>query len=90
MVTLVAAAGLGFAFLCLVFRPLEIVFPAKSGQRFFRPGWRTDLCFFLGHYLFWGGIMLWLHSHLRIWLAWNPDTGLPPETVSDCGRPPRS
>jgi sterol desaturase/sphingolipid hydroxylase (fatty acid hydroxylase superfamily) len=70
MVILLATAGLGFAFLFLVFRPLEIVFPAKSGQRFFRPGWRTDLCFFLGHYWFWGGIMLWLHSHLRIWLGW--------------------
>jgi sterol desaturase/sphingolipid hydroxylase (fatty acid hydroxylase superfamily) len=70
VLTLLAAAALGFAFLFLVFRPLEVAFPAKPGQPFFRPAWRTDLCFFLGHYLFWGGLMLWALSQLRSWLGW--------------------
>src|SRR5215831_8460744 len=57
---LVLSAGLSFFFLILVFRPLEIVFPARPGQRFFRPAWFTDLCFFLGQYLLWGGLVLWV------------------------------
>src|SRR5439155_25154869 len=60
--------GLSFLFLVLVFRPLEIVFPAKPGQRFFRPAWFTDLCFFLGQYLLWGGIVLWVLSHFSDWV----------------------
>jgi sterol desaturase/sphingolipid hydroxylase (fatty acid hydroxylase superfamily) len=49
--------GLSFLFLALVFRPLEMAFPAKPGQRFFRPGWVLDLCFFLGQYLLWSGLV---------------------------------
>ncbi|MEK7485556.1 MAG: sterol desaturase family protein [Planctomycetota bacterium] len=45
-------------FLFVVFRPLEAVFPAKQNQRIFRPGWGTDLCFFLGQYLLWTGLVL--------------------------------
>jgi sterol desaturase/sphingolipid hydroxylase (fatty acid hydroxylase superfamily) len=63
-------AGLAFAFLFAVFRPLELVFPAKPGQRFFRPAWLTDLCFFLGHYLFWGGAVIWLLIQLKSALGW--------------------
>src|SRR5437764_9430431 len=63
-----ASAGLSFLFLVLVFRPLEVVFPARVGQRFFRPAWLTDLCFFLGQYLLWGGLVLWLLSHFGHWL----------------------
>lgn len=48
-----------FFFLC-VFWPLEKMFPAKVGQRFFRPDWGTDLCFFLGQNLFWGSLVLTL------------------------------
>ena len=40
-----------FLFLTVVFRPLEVLFPARAAQRFFRPSWRLDLCFFLGQYL---------------------------------------
>jgi sterol desaturase/sphingolipid hydroxylase (fatty acid hydroxylase superfamily) len=40
-----------------VFRPLEWAFPARPGQRFFRPAWATDLAFFLGQYLLWGGLV---------------------------------
>ena len=50
--------GVSFVFLMLVFRPLELAFPAKPGQRFFRPDWFTDLCFFLGQYLLWSGLVL--------------------------------
>jgi sterol desaturase/sphingolipid hydroxylase (fatty acid hydroxylase superfamily) len=42
----------------LVFRPLEVTFPAKPGQRFFRPAWWLDLTFFLGQYLVWNGLVL--------------------------------
>src|SRR3954449_6097262 len=67
--TLMLSAGLSFFFLVLVFRPLEMVFPAKPGQRFFRPAWFTDLCFFLGQYLLWGGLVLWALSHFNHWLG---------------------
>jgi sterol desaturase/sphingolipid hydroxylase (fatty acid hydroxylase superfamily) len=59
---LAVSAGLSFLFLVLVFRPLEVVFPAKPGQRFFRPAWFLDLCFFLGQYLLWGAVVLWILS----------------------------
>ncbi len=57
------AATLSFAFLVLVFRPLEWAFPARPEQRFFRPEWWTDLCFFLGQYLFWNSLVLGLLTH---------------------------
>ena len=44
----------------LVLRPLEMCFPANSGQRLFRSGWFTDLCFLLSRYLFWNGAIIWL------------------------------
>ncbi len=64
--TLSTAAS--FFFLCLVFRPLEWAFPARSGQRFFRPAWWTDLCFFLGQYLLWTGLVFWLLIRFSGWL----------------------
>jgi sterol desaturase/sphingolipid hydroxylase (fatty acid hydroxylase superfamily) len=66
---LAASAGLSFMFLVVVFRPLELAFPAKPGQRFFRKSWFTDLCFFLGQYLLWGGLVLWVLSHFSYWLT---------------------
>ncbi|MCB9235495.1 MAG: sterol desaturase family protein [Bacteroidia bacterium] len=48
--------------------PLEKVFPARRGQKFFRPHWWADLGFFLGQYLFWSGLVLWTLSFLGIWL----------------------
>jgi sterol desaturase/sphingolipid hydroxylase (fatty acid hydroxylase superfamily) len=65
---LVGSSVLSFLFLALVFRPLEVVFPARPGQRFFRPDWFTDLCFFLGQYLLWGGLVLWVLSHFSRWI----------------------
>jgi sterol desaturase/sphingolipid hydroxylase (fatty acid hydroxylase superfamily) len=63
------SVGVSFCFLFLVFRPLEMAFPAKPGQRFLRPAWFTDLCFFLGQYLLWSGLVLWLLSRFGYWLS---------------------
>jgi len=67
----ILAAGVSLVVLALVFRPLELLFPA-SKQRFFRPEWWTDLLFFLGQYLVWGGLVFsglgllqgWLDTHV--------------------------
>jgi len=69
LLTLLYTAGLSFCFLFLMFRPLEVVFPAKPGQAFFRPAWFTDLLFFLGQYLLWNTLVLWLLSQLSSWLG---------------------
>lgn len=66
---LIASAGLSFLFLLLLFRPLEYAFPARMGQRFFRPGWFTDLCFFLGQYLLWSGAVLAALTAFHGWLG---------------------
>src|SRR5262245_8399054 len=60
--------GAAFLFLCLVFRPLELAFPAKKGQKFFRPAWLTDLCFFFGQYLLWQSLVFAALIHLDHWL----------------------
>lgn len=64
----ILSTGASLLFLCVVFRPLELAFPAKKEQRFFRPEWWTDLCFFLGQYLLWSGLVLWVLSHFGDWL----------------------
>lgn len=66
--TLALLTVLSFSVLVVIFRPLELVFPAKPGQRFFRPAWFTDLCFFLGQYLLWGGLVLWVLTRFSHWL----------------------
>lgn len=76
-VYLILSAGLSFLALTLVFSPLEKAFPAKRGQRYFRPEWVTDLLFMLGQYLLWGGlvlsVLLVLREHASQWLpsAWR-------------------
>lgn len=62
--------GVGFSllFLVVLFVPLEKTFPAKAGQKFLRPEWWTDLFFFLGQYLIWGGLVLWLLTYFGSWL----------------------
>ena len=67
--TLFVSAGISFVAFAAIFRPLEWVFPAKHGQRFFRPAWGTDLCFFLGQYLLWTGTVFWLLSRFSRWLS---------------------
>jgi sterol desaturase/sphingolipid hydroxylase (fatty acid hydroxylase superfamily) len=72
-VNLVVGAGASLLFLALVFVPLERAFPAQPGQKTFRPGWRVDLCFFLGQYLLWRGLVVWLLRHVEAWVAgWFP------------------
>ena len=52
------ATGASLFFLALVFIPMEKVFPARAGQRIFRAEWILDLCYFLGQYLLWSGLVL--------------------------------
>jgi sterol desaturase/sphingolipid hydroxylase (fatty acid hydroxylase superfamily) len=55
---LLLSTGASLLFLAAVFVPLERAFPARPGQKFLRPAWRTDLAFFLGQYLLWNGLVL--------------------------------
>ena len=57
-----------FVFLIVVFCPLERMFPAKAGQRFFRPAWWLDVCFFVGQYLLWSALVLGTLFYFRDWL----------------------
>ena len=61
------ATGLSFLFLLALYIPLERVFPAKK-QKFFRPEWWTDLIFFLGQYLLWGGLVFGLLVLFGRWI----------------------
>jgi len=45
---------------CLV---LKKVFPAKQNQKIFRPKWVLDFCFFLGKYLLWSGLVLYVLNY---------------------------
>lgn len=69
------SVGVSFLFLVLVFRPLELALPAKPGQRFFRPAWFTDLCFFLGQYLLWNGMVFWVLTRFGGWIGRVLPTG---------------
>jgi sterol desaturase/sphingolipid hydroxylase (fatty acid hydroxylase superfamily) len=69
------STALSFIFLVVVFLPMEKVFPAKAGQKFFRRNWVLDLCFFLGQYLLWGGLVLWALTWFGDWLnGWVPQS----------------
>src|SRR5690349_17103336 len=59
--------GAGFALLVLfaMFRPLELTFPAKRGQKVFRPHWFTDLCYLLRLYLVFNGAVFWVLEQFR-------------------------
>jgi len=61
---LVLGTVLSFLFLAVMFWPLEKMFPAKA-QPFFRPRWCTDLAFFLGQYLLWGGLVIGVLQFIR-------------------------
>ena len=61
-------AGLSFLVLFLMFRPLELAYPAKRAQKFFRPGWWTDLAFLLGQYLLFNGAVLWVLERAQPWI----------------------
>lgn len=57
-VELILATGASILFLALVFIPMEKVFPAKPSQKILREHWTVDLCFLLGQYLLWNGLVL--------------------------------
>ncbi|MGE9312480.1 sterol desaturase family protein [Niabella sp. CJ426] len=66
--SLIFGTAVSLFFLCLVFIPLEKAFPAKKDQKIFRKGWLTDLCYFLGQYLLWSGVVLWVLQYFSFWL----------------------
>jgi sterol desaturase/sphingolipid hydroxylase (fatty acid hydroxylase superfamily) len=66
--SITAATGLSILFLLLLFVPMEKIFPARANQKILRPHWFTDLCFFLGQYLLWGGLVLWILNKFGFWL----------------------
>ncbi len=61
------SVGVAFLALCVVFRPLEMVFPARKEQKFLRPEWWLDLFFFLGQYLVFTALVVWV---LNTWGGW--------------------
>lgn len=62
------AAGASLLFLALVFIPMEKAFPARANQKTFRPNWFLDLCYFLGQYLLWSGLVLMVLNYFSLWL----------------------
>jgi sterol desaturase/sphingolipid hydroxylase (fatty acid hydroxylase superfamily) len=60
--------ALSILFLAMLFIPMEKVFPAKPGQKIFRPRWLTDLLFFLGQYLFWSFLVFWVLTYFSEWI----------------------
>jgi sterol desaturase/sphingolipid hydroxylase (fatty acid hydroxylase superfamily) len=64
------ASVLSMAFLILIFLPMEKVFPASPSQKFFRKGWVTDLFFFLGQYILWGGLVTGFLYYISDGLDW--------------------
>ena len=75
----ILSAGISFLVLFAMFRPLELAYPAKPSQKFFRPQWFTDLCFLLGQYLLFNGAVLWLLERVRPWIHLAT-----PEVVRTC------
>lgn len=65
---LILATGASLLFLALVFVPMEKIFPAKSKQKIFRNHFLLDLCYFLGQYLIWSGLVLWVLNYFNLWL----------------------
>ncbi len=65
---LMIPTGLSIVFLALLFIPMEKVFPAKPGQKVFRPRWFVDLCFFLGQYLLWSFLVFWALTYFSGWI----------------------
>ena len=62
-------AAAAFLFLAAVFTPLERAFPARRGQPFLRPAWRTDVAFFFGQYLVWTALVLSVVGPAGAWVG---------------------
>lgn len=52
--------AISLVFLLLVFVPMERVFPAKKEQKFFRSKWMLDFSFFMGQYVLWSGLIIYI------------------------------
>jgi len=65
----VLAIGASILFLVIVFTPLELLFPAKKGQKIFRKHWLLDMTYFIGQYLVLGGVVIWALSYFSYWLT---------------------
>lgn len=61
----IGAAFSSLALLCIVFGPLEYLFPARPKQRRFRKEFFVDLVFFFGQYLVWNLVAIALLSVLE-------------------------
>ena len=68
ILNIIGATAASLLFLALVFVPMEKVFPARK-QKVFRPGWRLDLCFFVGQYVLWTAGVLWVLTYFSGWLT---------------------
>ncbi len=75
---IILATGASLLFLAIVFIPMEKVFPAKPDQKTFRPKWIVDLCFFLGQYLVWSGLVFWVLTFFSEWIQ-----GIVPQNFRD-------
>ena len=67
--SILAATGVSMIFLLVVFVPMEKVFPARRAQKIFRPNWLLDVCFFVGQYLLWSGVVLSVLSYFNTFLS---------------------
>lgn len=71
------SATVALAWLLAVFVPLEWAAPAWREQRRLRPGTATDLAFFAGQHLLFGGLVVWVFTVVLGWLpAADPDGAL--------------
>jgi len=68
LLNVLMATGASLLFLALVFIPMEKVFPAKPQQKILRKNWGLDLCYFLGQYLVWSGLVLAVLNYFNFWL----------------------
>jgi sterol desaturase/sphingolipid hydroxylase (fatty acid hydroxylase superfamily) len=73
---LLLATGGSILFLAILFWPLEAAFPARAGQKWLRPHWFTDLCFLLGQYLLFNGLVFWLVILFDGWMGTIVPTGM--------------
>jgi sterol desaturase/sphingolipid hydroxylase (fatty acid hydroxylase superfamily) len=60
-----ANAALGFVALAVVFGLLQRAYPARA-QRFLRPQFVTDVAYFLGQYLLWQALIIYLLNALQL------------------------
>ncbi len=66
LIQIAIASGASLILLSVLFIPMEKVFPAKKEQKFFRPKWRVDLCFFLGQTFIWSGLVFLCLNHFEL------------------------